>query len=62
MFKQTKALLVQLVEIFILQKIVRILDISQEQNLSFIVFIQKHMASNLYDISDLKSKVPYHRK
>ena len=38
------------------------LDINQEQNPRLIILKLKHMPSNLYHISDLKSGIPYCKK
>ena len=54
MFKVNNGLSVQLVSEN-LQRIIIILDIKQEQNLRLIMLKLKHMANNLYHISDLKS-------
>ena len=42
--------------------IIIILDISHEKNLRLIMLKLKHMANNLYHISDLKSGIPYCKK
>ena len=62
MFKVNNGLSVQLVNIFILQRIIIILEINQEQNLRLIMLKLKHMANNLYHISDLESGIPYRKK
>ena len=62
MFKVNNGLSVQLVKVFILQRIIVVLDINQEQNLRLIMLKLKHMANNLYHSSDLKSGIPYRKK
>ena len=50
------------VKIFILRRIIIILDINQEQNLRLIMLILKHMASNLYHTLEVKSGILYRKK
>ena len=61
MFRVNNGLSVQLVKIFILQKII-ILNINQEQNLMLMMLKLKHIANKLYHISDQKSGIPYRKK
>ena len=62
MFKVNNGLSVQLVKVFILQRIIAVLDINQEQDLRLIMLKLKHMANNLHHSSDLKSGIPYRKK
>ena len=62
MFKVNNGLLVQLVKIFILYRIIIILNINQEKNLRLIVLKLKHMINTLHHISDLKPGIPYRKK
>ena len=62
MFKVNNGLSVQLVKVFILQRIIAVLDINQEQNLRLIMLKLKHMENNLHHSSDLKSGIPYRKK
>ena len=62
MFKMNNELSVQLLNIFILQRIITILNINQQQSLRLIMLKLKPMANNLYHISDPKSVIPYRKK
>ena len=62
MFKVNNGLLVKLVKIFILYRIIIILDINQERKLRLIMLKLKHMTNTLHHISDLKPGIPYCKK